>query len=118
MHEQSYGGLIQGGWRDLDFVPFRHGVSAHWLYRGAEDDPTVAILKYLPGARVPRHRHAGLETIIVLDGIQSDERGNYPAGSVMLNPTGTEHSVWTDMGCVVLIQWDRPVVILEQEHPR
>ena len=42
----------------------------------------------------------------------------YPAGSVMLNPPGTEHSVWTDMGCVVLIQWDRPVIILEQEHPR
>ena len=117
MHEQSYGDLIQGSWRDLDFEPFRHGVSVHWLHRGSGDEPTVAILKYLPGARVPRHRHAGLETILVLDGIQSDEKGDYPTGSFILNPTGTVHSVWTDMGCAVLIQWDRPVVILEQEHP-
>ena len=42
----------------------------------------------------------------------------YPAGSLILNPKDSVHSVWTDMGCVVLIQWDRPVVILEQEHPR
>jgi anti-sigma factor ChrR (cupin superfamily) len=118
MHEQSYGGFVGGAWRDLEFEPFRHGVSVHWLQKGAGDEPSVAILKYLPGARVPRHRHAGLETILVLDGIQSDEKGDYPAGSLVLNPTGTEHSVWTDMGCAVLIQWDRPVVILEQEHPR
>ena len=118
MHEQSYGGLVQGGWRDLRYEPFRHGVTVHWLYRAGPDDPVVAILKYLPGARIPRHRHAGTETIVILDGIQSDENGDYPAGSLILNPTGTVHSVWTDMGCVVLIQWDRPVVILEQEHPR
>jgi anti-sigma factor ChrR (cupin superfamily) len=118
MHEQSYGGFVGGAWRDLEFEPFRHGVSVHWLQEGVGDEPSVAILKYLPGARVPRHRHAGLETILVLDGIQSDEKGHYPAGSLILNPTGTEHSVWTDMGCAVLIHWDRPVVILEQEHPR
>ena len=76
MHEQSYGDLVQGGWRDLDFEPFRHGVTVHWLHRGTGDEPTVAILKYLPGARVPKHRHAGLETILVLAGIQSDEKGN------------------------------------------
>lgn len=118
MHELVVRGLIQGGWRDLEFEPFRHGVTVHWLHKGEDCEPTTAILKYLPGARVPRHRHAGLETIIILDGIQSDERGDYPAGSLILNPKDTEHTVWTHLGCVVLIQWDRPVVILEQEHPR
>ncbi|TGV78734.1 allophanate hydrolase, partial [Mesorhizobium sp. M00.F.Ca.ET.149.01.1.1] len=28
------------------------------------------------------------------------------------NPVGTEHSVWTKEGGVVLIQWDLPVIIL------
>ncbi|RVC59287.1 allophanate hydrolase, partial [Mesorhizobium sp. M4B.F.Ca.ET.088.02.2.1] len=28
------------------------------------------------------------------------------------NPVGTEQSVWTKDGCVVLIQWDLPVIIL------
>jgi anti-sigma factor ChrR (cupin superfamily) len=30
---------------------------------------------------------------------------------LVLNPTGSEHSVWSEGGCVVLIQWDLPVVI-------
>ena len=107
--------LVAGGWRDLDFAPFRPGIRVHYLVRGGADEPSIAVLRYEPGARVPRHRHAGLETIIVLDGTQSDEAGDYPAGTVVINPTGSEHSVWTDNGCAVLIQWNRPVVILEEE---
>ncbi|MDX8461524.1 cupin domain-containing protein [Mesorhizobium humile] len=112
MPNLAFAGLADGGWRDLAFEPFRDGVTVHWLLRGGPVEPSVAVLKYQPSASVPRHRHAGLETIVVLDGIQSDENGNYPAGSVILNPVGTEHSVWTDGGCVVLIQWDLPVIIL------
>ncbi|MEM9104547.1 MAG: cupin domain-containing protein [Pseudomonadota bacterium] len=66
------------------------------------------------GASVPRHLHTGLETILVLEGTQSDERGDYPAGSVILNPKGTVHSVWSATGCVVLIQWQLPVEFLEE----
>ncbi len=75
----------------------------------------MALLKYEPCASVPRHRHEGLETILVLEGIQSDETGDYAKGSYIVNAAGTEHSVWSDEGCVVLIQWDRPVKILEEE---
>ncbi|MER8769755.1 cupin domain-containing protein [Mesorhizobium sp. M0092] len=107
----AYQALIQGGWRDLPFEPFREGITVHWLLKGGSTEPSVAILNYRAGAGVPRHRHAGLETIIVLEGSQSDEHGDYAAGSVILNPVGTEHSVWTKDGCVVLIQWNLPVVI-------
>ena len=65
---------------------------------------------------MPRHRHTGLETILVLDGVQSDESGDYPAGSLILNPEGSTHSVWSTGGCVVLIQWDRPVQFLEDDN--
>lgn len=66
-------------------------------------------------APVPRHRHEGLETILVLDGVQSDETGDYASGSYIVNASGSEHSVWSETGCIVLIQWDRPVKILEEE---
>ena len=102
--------LVAGAWRNADFRPFREGVEICWLHPG---DPGVALLRYQPNAAVPRHRHTGLETIVVLDGAQSDERGRYPAGTVVLNPEGTEHSVWSDEGCVVLIQWDRPVEFID-----
>ncbi|MER8993411.1 cupin domain-containing protein [Mesorhizobium sp. M0074] len=114
MPNLAFAGLLNGGWRDLPFEPFRDGITAHWLLKGGPTEPSVAILNYRAGASVPRHRHAGLETIIVLEGTQSDENGDHAAGSVILNPVGTEHSVWTKDGCVVLIQWNLPVVILDE----
>lgn len=99
-------GLVQGGWKDLAFEPFKEGVEAHWLQR---DVPQMALLRYAPGAAVPRHRHPGLETILVLEGTQSDEAGTYKVGDVVLNPEGSEHSVWSVDGCVVLLQWAKPV---------
>ncbi|MHC0052502.1 cupin domain-containing protein [Actibacterium sp. D379-3] len=101
--------LLKDGWRDLDFVPFSAGVEAYWLRRA---DPQMAVLRYAPGAAVPRHRHIGLETILVLDGVQSDDRGTYVRGDLVLNPAGSEHRVWSDTGCVVLLQWEKPVQFL------
>lgn len=106
----SVPGLLAGGWRDAAFGPFRDGVEICVLAPG---EPAVALLRYAPGARVPRHRHPGLETVLVLEGSQSDERGDYAAGSLIVNTPGSMHSVWSETGCVVLIQWTRPVELLE-----
>ena len=113
MANRAFAGLAQDGWRDLAFEPFRDGVTAHWLEQGGPDGPSLAILRYEPGASVPRHRHRGLETILVLDGVQSDESGDYSVGTVVVNPAGSEHSVWSKDGCAVLIQWTLPVEIIE-----
>ncbi|MDE3079352.1 MAG: cupin domain-containing protein [Paracoccaceae bacterium] len=94
------------GWHDRPFQPFREGVE---ILPIREESPAVALLRYAPGSSVPAHVHTGLETILVLEGAQSDERGTYPAGTLVLNPEGSRHSVWSDTGCVVLIQWERPV---------
>lgn len=112
MPETTRENLAAGGWKELDFGPFRDGVTLHWIKPFEGDQPGVALLKYEAGAVVPRHRHEGLETILVLQGTQSDETGDYGAGTYIVNAAGTEHSVWSDTGCVVLIQWDRPVTIL------
>jgi anti-sigma factor ChrR (cupin superfamily) len=114
MSERTYPGLLAGGWKDLAYEHFREGIAVHWLVRGGADEASLAILRYEAGARVPRHLHAGLETIMVLDGIQSDENGSYAAGTVVTNARGTTHSVWTEHGCSVLIHWSLPVVILDE----
>ena len=113
MPETTRENLAGGGWKDLEFGPFRDGVTLHWIKPFEGDQPGVALLKYEAGAVVPRHRHEGLETILVLKGTQSDETGDYGAGTYIVNAAGTEHSVWSVTGCVVLIQWDRPVTIFE-----
>jgi anti-sigma factor ChrR (cupin superfamily) len=96
---------------DLDFKPAFPGVAIAQLYR----DPggsSAAILRYDPGASVARHRHPGYEHIYVLEGSQRDERGVYPAGTLVINPPGTEHSVESPEGCVVLAVWQIPVEFL------
>jgi anti-sigma factor ChrR (cupin superfamily) len=98
--------FVSQGWRDAVYEPFHEGVEIHRILDGA---PALALLRYAPGARVPRHRHPGLETVVVLEGSQSDERGRHEAGALIVNTPGSEHSVWSEDGCVVLIQWTRPV---------
>jgi len=113
MANRSFANVLAGGWRDLVFEPFREGIEVHWLEKASTDEaPALALLRYAPGARVPRHRHLGLETIMVLEGSQGDENGTYRKGSVVLNPAGSEHAVWSTDGCVVLIHWTLPVVMV------
>lgn len=101
--------FLNGGWQRCEFEYFREGVEICRLVSGV---PELALLRYAPGASVPSHLHQGLETILVLEGSQSDEFGHYPAGSLVANPEGSVHSVTSIEGCVVLIQWTRPVKIL------
>ncbi len=102
--------FLPHGWRDAIYEPFREGVDISPIVTG---EPALALLRYAPGAGVPRHLHRGLETILVLEGTQSDERGTYGTGALVLNPEGSVHSVWTETGCVVLIQWTRAVEFVD-----
>jgi len=106
-------GLAEDGWETLRFEPFRDGIEIARLYGAADHGASGAVLKYRPGASVPRHRHVGFETIVVLDGAQSDEAGNYRKGDVVVNSPGSIHSVTSELGCVVLIIWQEPIEFLE-----
>jgi anti-sigma factor ChrR (cupin superfamily) len=96
--------LASSGWQ-----PLRDGVEVLKIWGDPEVGPSVALLRYAPGARVPSHRHGGFELIYVISGSQTDERGTYAAGSLVVNPGGDEHSVSSVGGCVVLIVWERPI---------
>jgi len=113
----SFPDLIGGGWKSMPFEPFRDGVEICELWHTDEprQGPRMALLRYEPGATVPFHEHTGIETIIVLEGGQRDERGHYEEGSVVVNSVGSRHSVSSAQGCVVLIHWARPVKIIESE---
>jgi anti-sigma factor ChrR (cupin superfamily) len=107
---KSFATLLPDDWATMPFEPFRDGVEICPLWQGG---PDVALLRYAPGASVPRHRHTGLETILVLSGSQSDETGRFPTGSLIFNPAGSAHSVWSEDGCTVLIQWEKPVEFID-----
>ena len=96
-------------WPGLTWEVLRPGVDVHWIHSAGPDAPAAALLRYQPGADVPFHEHVGTEHILVLQGSQEDDSGTYPAGTLVLNRTGTRHAVRSPQGCVVLALWERPV---------
>tara|TARA_R110002072_G_scaffold36153_6_gene106437 strand:- start:39 stop:449 length:411 start_codon:yes stop_codon:yes gene_type:complete len=92
-----------------DWCDFKPGVQASWVYENGAAGPAAAFLKYEPGTAIPWHWHPAYEHILVLEGSQSDENGLYRAGSVLISPPGTGHTVRSDEGCIVLAVWEKPV---------
>ena len=93
---------------ELPWEPFRPGVDIYRLY-GGQEGAAAALLRYQPGASVPRHDHTGFEHIFVLSGSQTDQNGEHQAGTLVINPPSTNHSVISHAGCVVLAIWEKPV---------
>lgn len=92
--------------RDYQFVdsPLA-GVSRMMLDRaGAEVARATSIVRYAPGSGYSSHRHDGGEEILALDGVFSDEHGDYPAGSYLRNPPGTSHKPFSKNGCTLLVK--------------
>lgn len=100
----------------LVWKPFRPGVEIHRLYGDGQQGPSAALLKYEPGATVPEHSHTGYEHIIVLSGEQRDHQGTYTAGTLVINEPNSHHNVTSESGCIVLIIWERPVVIQSENN--
>jgi anti-sigma factor ChrR (cupin superfamily) len=81
------------------------GVSRMMLDRvGGEVARATSIVRYEPGAGYSSHRHDGGEEILVLDGVFSDEHGDYPAGTYLRNPPGTSHQPFSVGGCTLLVK--------------
>jgi anti-sigma factor ChrR (cupin superfamily) len=51
-----------------------------------------------------RHGHGGGEEILVLEGIFSDEQGDYPTGTYLRNPVGSSHAPFSEAGCTLLVK--------------
>ena len=87
------------------------GVQRRMLERdGEEVARATSIVRYAPGSHFSAHTHGGGEEFFVLDGVFSDEHGNYPAGTYIRNPVGSTHTPSSQEGCTILVK-------LWQMHP-
>lgn len=98
---------------DFNWQAFREGVDVLPLYGAPSQGCSSALLRYQPGASVPRHLHVGLEFLFILRGSQSDERGEYHKGTFLVNPPDTSHAIVSREGCVVLAVWEKPVKFID-----
>lgn len=61
-------------------------------------------MRFQPGSEFPEHGHPGGEEFLVLDGVFSDETGDYPAGTYVRNPDGTRHQPFTRDGATLFVK--------------
>lgn len=94
----------------LPWQPFRDGVDIYRLY-GDGTGSAAALLRYQPGASIPRHDHQGFEHIFILCGSQTDQNGEHTAGTLVINPPSSNHSVVSTSGCIVLAIWEKPISV-------
>lgn len=91
---------------DLPWIPSPSlGVERRMLDRqGDELAKATSIVRYEAGAKFPGHVHEFGEEIFVLEGVLSDEAGNYPAGTYIMNPPGSSHTPFSERGCTLFVK--------------
>lgn len=92
---------------DTTTQPFRpglvDGLSVLPLH-SHESGESVALVRWAPGTQFKPHRHWGGEEILVLDGVFSDEHGDYPKGSWLRNPHNSVHTPFSNEGCLIYVK--------------
>lgn len=71
---------------------------------GGEHSRVTSVVRYDADSRFPAHDHPEGEEILVLDGVFSDEHGDYATGTYLLNPPGFRHAPFSRRGCVLFVK--------------
>lgn len=71
---------------------------------GGEVARATSIVRYEPASKFSEHEHALGEEFLVLEGVFSDEHGDYPAGTYVRNPPGSHHEPCTVEGCTIFVK--------------
>ena len=72
----------------------------------AESGRVTSLVRFDAGANFPLHTHPLGEEIFVLQGTFSDENGDYPAGTYLRNPPGSQHKPYSRDGCLIFVKLD------------
>jgi anti-sigma factor ChrR (cupin superfamily) len=81
------------------------GVERRMLERnGDEVARATTIVRYAPRSSFDPHTHDAGEEFLVLEGVFSDETGDFPAGMYVRNPPGSRHKPHSDTGCTIFVK--------------
>lgn len=69
-----------------------------------ESGQVTSVVRYEPHSRFPEHDHPEGEEILVLEGVFSDEHGDWRAGTFLLNPEGFRHTPFSEPGCLLFVK--------------
>jgi quercetin dioxygenase-like cupin family protein len=71
---------------------------------GEEVARASTVVRFEAGCMFPRHVHGGGEEFLVLEGVFTDEDGDYPEGTYVRHPIGSEHAPWSTEGCTIFVK--------------
>ena len=71
---------------------------------GDEITRATSLVRYAPGSAFSPHTHGASEEFLVLDGVFSDQTGDFPAGFYVRNPPGSRHTPASAPGAVILVK--------------
>lgn len=81
------------------------GVQRRMLERdGKEVARATSIVRYAPGSYFSAHTHSGGEEFIVLEGVFSDEHGDFGPGTYVRNPVGSSHTPYSKAGATIIVK--------------
>ena len=101
----------------MDWQPSRFpGVWNKVLYEDPSGRQTI-LTRFEPGAKLPRHRHVGLEQSFILEGSLVDDDGECTAGNFVWRRAGSVHRAWSPSGCIGIGIFERPNEFLEEPGP-
>lgn len=69
-----------------------------------DSDRVTTIVRYAPDSQFSSHMHTGGEEFVVLEGVFEDDYGDWPVGSYIRNPPGSEHTPGSKQGCIILVK--------------
>ena len=90
----------------LDWIPSpMPGVDRRMLDRNGEEVArATSIVRYAPESFFSAHSHGGGEEFFVLDGVFSDENGDYSKGTYVRNPVGSRHTPVSKKGGTIFVK--------------
>ncbi|MEM1256831.1 MAG: cupin domain-containing protein [Cyanobacteria bacterium P01_H01_bin.21] len=81
------------------------GVQRRMLERdGEEVARATSIVRYAPNSYFSAHTHGGGEEFFVLEGVFSDEHGDFGPGTYVRNPVGSSHTPYSKDGTTILVK--------------
>src|SRR5216683_8006397 len=112
-----------------DALPWLAGEAPGVLWKLFEHDGQrqgriTALMQWPPGARIEEHAHELGEETLVISGSFADDFGDYPEGSYLRCPPGSDHAPVTREGCTLLVKHrqmsaeDNDRVVVDTRHAR
>ncbi len=81
------------------------GVERRMLERdGDEIARATSLVRFAQGSSFAPHSHGAGEEFLVLEGVFSDEAGDFPAGFYIRNPPGSRHTPSSAPGAVIFVK--------------